>query len=88
MFERAYRVQMNTLEQMVFFLPALWLYALLVSDAGAAGRRPGLGCRATSLYGNLYARPQDARPCDRRSPCWRNCGCLSGPLSASLRAVL
>ncbi len=36
MFERAYRVQMNTLEQMVFFLPALWLYAVLVSDAGAA----------------------------------------------------
>jgi len=35
-FERAYRVQMNTLEQLVFFLPALWLYAALVSDAGAA----------------------------------------------------
>jgi len=35
-FERAYRVQMNTVEQMVFFLPALWLYALLVSDKGAA----------------------------------------------------
>jgi glutathione S-transferase len=35
-FERAYRVQMNTLEQLVFFLPALWLYAMLVSDAGAA----------------------------------------------------
>jgi len=36
MFERAYRVQMNTLEQMVFFLPAMWLYAVLVSDIGAA----------------------------------------------------
>ena len=35
-FERAYRVQMNTVEQMVFFLPALWLYALLLSDRGAA----------------------------------------------------
>jgi glutathione S-transferase len=35
-FERAYRIQMNTLEQLVFFLPALWLYAVLVSDAGAA----------------------------------------------------
>jgi glutathione S-transferase len=35
-FERAYRVQMNTMEQMVFFLPALWLYAVLVSDRGAA----------------------------------------------------
>ena len=35
-FERAYRVQMNTVEQMVFFLPALWLCAVLVSDRGAA----------------------------------------------------
>jgi glutathione S-transferase len=35
-FERAYRVQMNTLEQMVFFLPALWLCAVLLSDIGAA----------------------------------------------------
>ena len=35
-FERAYRVQMNTLEQMAFFLPSMWLYALLLSDKGAA----------------------------------------------------
>jgi glutathione S-transferase len=35
-FERAYRVQMNTLEQVVFFLPALWLCAVLLSDIGAA----------------------------------------------------
>lgn len=27
MFERAYRIQMNTLEQTVMFLPALWLAA-------------------------------------------------------------
>ncbi len=35
-FERAYRIQMNTLEQMALFLPALWLYAGYVSDRGAA----------------------------------------------------
>jgi glutathione S-transferase len=35
-FERAYRVQMNTVEQMVFFVPALWLCAGLLSDKGAA----------------------------------------------------
>ena len=35
-FERAHRVQMNTVEQMVFFLPALWLCAVLLSDKGAA----------------------------------------------------
>jgi len=35
-FERAYRVQMNTLEQMAFFLPSMWLYAILLTDKGAA----------------------------------------------------
>jgi glutathione S-transferase len=35
-FERAYRVQMNTLEQLAVFLPVLWLYAVFVSDIGAA----------------------------------------------------
>lgn len=29
-FERVYRVQMNTLEQLVFFLPSLWLFAMYV----------------------------------------------------------
>jgi glutathione S-transferase len=35
-YECAYRVQMNTLEQMVFFIPAMWLYALFLNDVGAA----------------------------------------------------
>ncbi len=35
-FERAVRVQANTLEWMPIFLPALWLAALYWSDAGAA----------------------------------------------------
>lgn len=35
-FERVFRIQMNTLEWMPIFLPALWLAALLVSDVGAA----------------------------------------------------
>ena len=35
-FERVFRVQMNTLEWMPFFLPSLWLFAIYISDAGAA----------------------------------------------------
>jgi glutathione S-transferase len=35
-FERAYRVQMNTLEQLMFFLPSMWLYAVTLNDIGAA----------------------------------------------------
>jgi glutathione S-transferase len=35
-FERAFRVQMNTLEWMPIFLPALYLAAIYVSDIAAA----------------------------------------------------
>jgi glutathione S-transferase len=35
-FERAFRVQQNTLEWMPIFLPLLWLFALYVNDWGAA----------------------------------------------------
>jgi glutathione S-transferase len=35
-FERVLRVQMNTLEWMPIFLPALWLFAIYISDAIAA----------------------------------------------------
>ena len=35
MFDRAFRVQMNTLEAAVVMLPALWLYAGFIDDRGA-----------------------------------------------------
>ena len=36
-FERMLRVQQNTMEQLVVFLPALWLHAFLVNPLWAAG---------------------------------------------------
>jgi glutathione S-transferase len=36
-FERYYRVQMNTLELLVVFIPALWLFGFYVSESWAAG---------------------------------------------------
>jgi uncharacterized membrane protein YecN with MAPEG domain len=36
-FERVYRVQMNTLEQLVFFLPALWLCAFYMPKPWLVG---------------------------------------------------
>ena len=35
LFERAYRIQLNTIENVLMFLPALWLYAIFLSDKGA-----------------------------------------------------
>jgi uncharacterized membrane protein YecN with MAPEG domain len=34
-FERVFRVQQNTLEQLVLFLPSLWLFARFVSETWA-----------------------------------------------------
>lgn len=60
MFERAYRVQMNTLEIMVLFLPALYLaarhwsptYAALAGAVYLVGR---------SVYAVAYLRSPDGR---------------------------
>ena len=36
-FERMFRVQQNTMEQLVAFIPALWIYAYLVNPLWGAG---------------------------------------------------
>ncbi len=36
-FERMFRVQQNTMEQLVMFVPALWLYASLANPLWGAG---------------------------------------------------
>ena len=35
MFDRAYRVQMNTIESAMLLLPSMWIYAALIGDLGA-----------------------------------------------------
>ena len=59
-FERAFRVQQNTLEQLVLFLPALWLFALLVSAFwGALIGLVWIAGRA--LYALAYLRAPETR---------------------------
>jgi glutathione S-transferase len=36
-FERMFRVQQNTMEQLIAFIPALWIYAYLVNPFWGAG---------------------------------------------------
>ncbi|WP_339722888.1 MAPEG family protein [uncultured Paraglaciecola sp.] len=45
--ERLYRVQQNTLEQLIVFVPALWIFAFFVS--------PTIGAAIASLF--LIGRP-------------------------------
>jgi glutathione S-transferase len=59
-FERIFRIQMNTLEQMVAFLPALWLFAIYLSPVwGAAFGLIWIVGRI--LYAIGYARTAERR---------------------------
>jgi glutathione S-transferase len=59
-FERVFRVQMNTLEQLVAFLPALWLFALYVSPAWSS-LLGAVWIVGRTLYAVAYARAAAAR---------------------------
>ena len=54
-FDVAYRIQMNTLENAVAFLAALWLCALYLS-AGFAGAIGAIWLAARAWYALAYAR--------------------------------
>jgi glutathione S-transferase len=60
MFDRHYRVHMNTLEQLVVFLPAMWLFAHTVNPVWAAG----LGAFfviGRFVYASAYVRDPKSR---------------------------
>jgi glutathione S-transferase len=59
-FERAFRVQQNTQEQLVLFLPALWLFTLFVSAlwGGVIGL---VWVAARAFYVYSYLRDPDSR---------------------------
>jgi glutathione S-transferase len=52
-FERCFRVQMNTIEQLVFMFPALWLAAFWVGDLFAAACAL-VWCIGRVVYGLTY----------------------------------
>jgi len=59
-FERVFRVQQNTLEQLILFLPSLWLFALFVSPIWGAGIG-GLWIIGRSLYAWGYYQAAEKR---------------------------
>jgi len=59
-FERVFRVQMNTLEWLPIFLPALWMFAIYISDAIAAA----LG--AVWIAGRIFYMVGYSRAADKR----------------------
>jgi glutathione S-transferase len=59
-FERAFRVQQNTLEQLVWFIPSLWLFALYASPAWA-GIIGLIWIAGRAWYAISYTRDPDTR---------------------------
>jgi glutathione S-transferase len=59
-FERVFRVQQNTLEQMMLFLPALWIFGSTISDPWAAGLGV-LWIAGRVLYAQGYYKEASAR---------------------------
>jgi glutathione S-transferase len=59
-FERAFRIQQNTLEQLVWFIPALWLFAIFASPfwAGTIGLAWVAG---RAYYAICYYRDPETR---------------------------
>ncbi len=59
-FERRYRIQMNSVEQLVLFLPGIWLFAHYVSPPVAAGVG-GVFIVGRALYARAYIRNPGSR---------------------------
>ena len=59
-FERVVRVHHNTLEQLVLYLPSLWLFALLIDPVWAAGLG-GLWILGRILYAWGYYQAAEKR---------------------------
>lgn len=61
-FERMFRIQQNTMEQLVAFIPALWLYAYLVSPLW------GAGIGLVFIVGRFLYRAEYLKDPDSRGP--------------------
>lgn len=87
MFERHFRVQMNTLEQLVVFLPSMWIFATYVSSiwATAAGVIFVIG---RGIYARTYVRDPKSRSLGFLLTVLPTFALLIGILVWAIRAIL
>lgn len=86
-FERHFRVQMNTLEQLVLFLPALWIFAAYISPlwAAALGVVFVLG---RAIYAVSYVRNPKSRSLGFGLTAFPTLAMLIGIVIWAVRAIL
>lgn len=85
-FERYFRVQMNTLEQLVVFLPLLWVFASFISPLWAAG----LGAVfvvGRAIYAASYIRDPKSRALGFALTALPNFALMIGTLVWAIRAM-
>lgn len=86
-FERHYRVQQNTVEQLVIFLPALWIFATYASPAIGAG----LGLLfliGRAVYAVTYVADPGSRSAGFLMTFVANVILLLGALGAAVKSLL
>lgn len=87
LFERHFRVQMNTLEQLVLFLPALWIFANYLSPLWAAA----LGVVfiiGRAIYAMSYVREPKSRSLGFGLTAFPTFVMLIGSVAWAVRAIL
>lgn len=87
LFERYFRVQMNTLEQLVLFLPSLWVFASYVSPLSAAG----LGVVfivGRAIYAASYIRDPKSRSLGFALTALPTLALLLGGIVGAVRAIV
>lgn len=86
-FERYFRAQMNTLEQLVVFLPSIWLFAQYI-NAWAAVALGVLFIAGRALYFRGYVQAPESRHAGFVLSAIPNVTLLTGALIGTFRAAL
>jgi len=85
-FDRYFRAQMNTLEQLVVFLPSIWLFAHYI-NAWAAVALGALFIVGRALYFRGYVQAAESRHAGFVLSAVPNVTLLIGALIGALRAI-
>ncbi len=86
-FERYFRVQMNTLEQLIIFIPSIWIFAHYVSAYVAAGLCV-IFIIGRAIYFRTYVSDPKRRELGFALTAFPNLILLGGAIIGSIRAAL
>ena len=86
-FERVYRVQMNTLEMLALFIPALWSFAVFVNEAWAV-LLGAIFILGRALYFKGYVSAANQRSLGFTLSMMPTLALLIGGLYGSIRALV